>query len=63
MICFDIGTNIGGWAIDNSDKFDKIVNIETVPIVYDKLLTNTNELKNCTCLNYVVSNKIIIIKM
>ncbi len=30
--------------------------IETPPNVYDKLLINTIELKNCTCLNYTVSN-------
>ena len=63
MFCFDIGTNIGRWTIGNKDKFDKKVSIEVAPIVYDKLLTNTNELKKCTCLNYVVSDKIIIMKM
>jgi hypothetical protein len=51
MFCFDIGTNIGRWTIGNKDKFDKKVSIEVAPIVYDKLLINTKELKNCTCLN------------
>jgi FkbM family methyltransferase len=56
MLCFDIGANIGKWTIANKDKYDKIVSIEAAPIVYDKLLINTSELKNCKCLNYAVSN-------
>jgi FkbM family methyltransferase len=56
MICFDIGANIGRWTIAHKNKFDKIVCIEAPPIVYDKLLLNTNEIKICTCLNHAVSN-------
>jgi FkbM family methyltransferase len=50
MLCFDIGANIGRWTKAHKHKFDKIVCIEAAPIVYDKLLLNTNELKNCACL-------------
>ena len=56
MLCFDIGANIGSWTIANKNKYDKIISIEPAPIVYEKLLINTNGLKNCTCLNYAVSN-------
>jgi FkbM family methyltransferase len=56
MFCFDIGANIGSWTIANKDKYDKIISIEPAPIIYEKLIINTNGLKNCTCLNYAVSN-------
>ena len=56
ILCFDIGANTGRWTIADKKKFDKIVCIEAAPIFYDKLLLNTNEFKNCTCINYAVSS-------
>jgi FkbM family methyltransferase len=52
---FDIGSNIGGWTLQNIDKCDKIISIEASPITFTKLAENCKNDK-IVLLNYAVSN-------
>lgn len=37
---FDIGSNIGNWALSNIQFTDKIISIEASPSTYNKLVNN-----------------------
>ena len=50
---FDIGSNIGLWALKNYTG-DHIISVEASPSTFQKLISNTVG-KNITCLNYAVS--------
>lgn len=50
---FDIGANIGKWALANIDTCDKIISIEASPLTFAKLLNHCQH-KNIILLNYAV---------
>ncbi len=50
---FDIGANIGKWALENISKTNKIISIEASPITFEKLKKNCNN-PNIILLNYAV---------
>lgn len=52
---FDIGSNIGKWALANVDSCDKIISVEASPITFKRLEANCNHDK-ITLLNYAVCN-------
>jgi len=52
---FDIGSNIGKWALANIHMCDKIISVEASPITYEKLLGNCKN-DNIILLNYAVCN-------
>lgn len=52
---FDIGSNIGKWALANINKCDKIISIEASPLTFNKLVNNCKH-KNIILLNYAVCN-------
>jgi len=52
---FDIGSNIGNWALSNIDNCDKIISIEASPITFNKLKDNCKNDK-IILLNYAVCN-------
>jgi len=52
---FDIGANIGNWALANIDQCDKIISIEASPITFNKLVNNCTNTK-IILLNYAVCN-------
>jgi FkbM family methyltransferase len=52
---FDIGANIGNWALENINNCDKIISIEASPVTFNKLINNCNNNK-ITLLNYAVCN-------
>ena len=52
---FDIGSNIGNWALANVSNCDKIISIEASPITFKKLLNNCKNDK-IVLLNYAVCN-------
>lgn len=52
---FDIGSNVGNWALANVINCDKIVAIEASPITFNKLVNNCNHNK-IQLLNYAVCN-------
>jgi FkbM family methyltransferase len=54
MLIFDIGANVGAFAIANQDG-NKIISIEAVPDTYRTLYNNTNSYNNIISLNYAVS--------
>jgi FkbM family methyltransferase len=55
MLLFDIGANIGKWALDNYNDNTTIVSLEASPATYAKLVKNCNS-KNIICLNYAVTS-------
>ncbi len=52
---FDIGSNIGNWALSNVNQCDKIISIEASPITFEKLRNNCKNEK-ITLLNFAVCN-------
>jgi hypothetical protein len=52
---FDIGSNIGNWAIANVNNCNKIISIEASHITFEKLKKNCNNDK-IILLNYAVCN-------
>lgn len=52
---FDIGSNIGKWALANIDQCDKIISVEASPITFDKLCNHCKHDK-ILLLNYAVCN-------
>jgi FkbM family methyltransferase len=55
MLLFDIGANIGSWALNNYSNETKIVSVEASPNTFQLLKKNTIN-KNIICLNYAVSS-------
>lgn len=55
MLLFDIGANIGSWAISNYTSTTRIVCVEASPTTFLTLKAKTAG-KNIDCLNYAVSN-------
>ncbi len=53
MLIFDIGANIGKYAIANNAN-TTIISVEASPITYEKLINNVKGYANITALNYVV---------
>lgn len=52
---FDIGSNIGNWALANINNCNKIISIEASPITFNKLVINCKNDK-IILLNYAVCN-------
>jgi FkbM family methyltransferase len=55
MLLFDIGANVGMWALNNYTSTTKIICVEASPTTFLTLKANTSG-KNIECLNYAVSN-------
>lgn len=55
MLLFDIGANIGRWAIANNTG-NTIISIEASPYTFSKLVNNVSSYKNITPLHYAVSS-------
>ena len=55
MLLFDIGANVGNWALDNVSRETSILAVEASPKTYEALVENTKG-KNITCLNCAVSD-------
>lgn len=53
---FDIGSNIGKWALSNIDNCDKIISIEASPYTFNKLNENCKNNNKIISLNYAVCN-------
>jgi FkbM family methyltransferase len=51
---FDIGANIGNWALSNIKNNIKIISVEASPSTYDKLFNNIKQHTNIIPLNYAV---------
>ena len=61
MLFFDIGANIGKWAVPHVNIYDRVIAIEPSPIAFKKLVENMERLPKClsrnvVCLNYAVHN-------
>lgn len=54
MLLFDIGANIGAWALANVSESNTIVSIEASPYTYTELLKNVGNVKNIYTHNYAV---------
>jgi FkbM family methyltransferase len=52
---FDIGSNIGNWALANINQCDKIISVEASPTTFKRLINNCKNDK-IICLNYAVCN-------
>jgi len=56
-ICFDIGANVGAWALKNVDLYDKIISVEADESTFIKIqnnVTNNNNNNKIIPLNYAV---------
>lgn len=55
-ICFDIGANIGNWALHNINNYnyDKIISVEASENTFNKLCKNVESYKNIIPINYAV---------
>lgn len=54
---FDIGANVGRWALANASATDKIIAIEADPQTHAKLVANTQG-TNIVCENYAVCDSV-----
>lgn len=54
MLIFDIGANVGAYAVANQSG-NKIISVEAVPGTYQQLQNNINSYGNIIALNYAVS--------
>jgi FkbM family methyltransferase len=54
MLLFDIGSNIGSWALSNYNN-NQIICVEACQTTFQTLTKNTND-KNIVCLNYAVTS-------
>jgi FkbM family methyltransferase len=55
MLIFDIGSNIGAWALKNYTSETKIICVEASPSTYEKLINNIVD-KNIIPLNFAVTS-------
>jgi FkbM family methyltransferase len=55
MLLFDIGANIGKWAIANC-RDAKVIAVEASPTTFEQMKITTSRYPNVTPLNYAVSN-------
>lgn len=55
-LIFDIGANVGNWAIANLEKATQIISVEASPKTFQKLSENCKQYSKITCLNYAVCN-------
>jgi FkbM family methyltransferase len=53
-VCFDIGANIGNWALKNIDKYDKIISVEASKNTFDRLVKNVSNNNKILPLNFAV---------
>jgi hypothetical protein len=56
MLIFDIGANIGRYALSNYYPSHTIICVEASPLTFKSLCNNTNKYKNIKCLNFAVTN-------
>jgi FkbM family methyltransferase len=54
QLCFDIGANIGNWALSNINKYTKIISVEASPSTYEQLKNTIKNHSNIIPLNYAV---------
>ena len=57
MLLFDIGGNIGSWALKKYNSDTQIISIEASPTTFQSLVLNTFG-KNIICLNYAVTSSV-----
>jgi FkbM family methyltransferase len=55
MLLFDIGANVGMWALNNYNDSTKIICVEASPNTLVNLVKNCNG-KNIVCINYAVTS-------
>jgi FkbM family methyltransferase len=55
-LVFDIGANIGRWALANTNNAEQIISIEASPNTFHELKHNCANYSKITCLNYAVCN-------
>lgn len=56
ILLFDIGANIGAWALANYNPNTRIVSVEASPTTYTTLVQNTAR-KNIHCINRAVTSQ------
>ena len=58
VLYFDIGANVGAWALDNitQHNVDKIISVEASPETYPKLLANCGDDRGIIPIQYAVTN-------
>jgi len=54
MLLFDIGANIGAWAIANTTSQSKIISVEASPITYELLVTAVKSRQSIIPINYAI---------
>jgi FkbM family methyltransferase len=54
MLFFDIGANVGMWALSNYNENTSIICVEASPTTFKRLVDNTKG-KNIKCLNFAVT--------
>jgi FkbM family methyltransferase len=55
MLLFDIGANIGTWALNNYTEETKIISVEASPTTFQTLQENTSG-KNIIALNFAITS-------
>lgn len=55
-IFYDIGANVGEFAIPSCDYFNQVISFEPNPIIYSCLSHNAKNKKNCLCSTDAISN-------
>lgn len=55
MLYFDIGANIGSWAIQNIPRASKIISVEASPYTFNELCTKVREHSTIVPLHFAIS--------
>lgn len=56
MLLFDVGANVGTWALANVNSSNRIISVEASPSTYEKLMNNVSGVSQIEALNYAVSS-------
>jgi FkbM family methyltransferase len=54
MLVFDIGANVGNWALANYNENDTIICVEASPYTFNHLVSNVGNRTNIKCINMAV---------
>jgi FkbM family methyltransferase len=56
MLLFDVGANVGLWALANQDNH-RVICVEASPKTFAKLTENVKTYSNIECIHLAISNK------
>jgi FkbM family methyltransferase len=56
MLLFDVGANVGSWALANANSENRIISVEASPTTYEELCKKTAGRSNIEPIHYAVTS-------